>query len=130
MINFGVAKISNRHCSVIGCKKNATYVIGNTRYKYNLKNLFLCDEHLKIAYKQLKQMYGEAFKSTVDEQTNEDNTDSKELLKDYVELVYEANGMLSKAKLVEFCKDNGIEVPDEANMKKIMECIFPELEEA
>jgi hypothetical protein len=38
--------------------------------------------------------------------------------------------MLSKAKLIEFCKDNGIEVPEEANMKKIMECILPELEEA
>ena len=37
--------------------------------------------------------------------------------------------MLSKAKLIEFCTENGIAVPEEANMKKIIECIFPELEE-
>jgi len=126
---FGVTNVSNRHCSAVGCKKNATYVIGNTKYKYNLKNLFLCDEHLKVVYDKLKQMYGEAFKPTVDEQNSESGINGQELLKGYVKLVYEANGMLSKAKLIEFCKDNGIEVPEEANMKKIMECIFPELEE-
>lgn len=125
---FGVTKVSNRHCSVLGCKKNATHVIGNTKYPYNLKNLFLCDEHLEVAYDKLKQMYGEPFKPTVNERNNESGINGQELLKGYVKLIYEANGMLSKAKLIEFCKDNGIEVPEEANMKKIMECILPELE--
>ena len=28
---FGVTNVSNRHCSAVGCKKNATYVIaGNS----------------------------------------------------------------------------------------------------
>jgi hypothetical protein len=126
---FGITSVSNRHCSVLGCKKNATHVVGNTKYPYNLKNLFLCEEHLDVLYNELTKMYGEAFKGTLNESKVDSNVNGQELLKSYVKIIYEANGMLSKAKLTEFCNDNGIEVPDEANMRKIMECIFPELEE-
>ena len=37
--------------------------------------------------------------------------------------------MLSKAKLAEFCKDNGIVVEEDLGMKKYMEILFPELKE-
>lgn len=129
MSNFGISSISNRHCKVQGCGKLATVVVGNMRYRYNLKNLFLCDGHLKVLYEELNKTYGEPIKPTVDERTDEVDIKGQELLKDYIKLVYEANGMLSKAKLIEFCTENGIAVPEEANMKKIIECIFPELEE-
>lgn len=124
---FGITNVSNRHCTVVGCKKTATTVIGDTRYKYNLKNLFLCDEHLQELYNELINV--EAFKQPTSTVNNDDSIKGQEIIKSYLKLIYEANGMLSKAKLVEFCKDNGIEVPDDATIKKYMEIIFPELKE-
>lgn len=124
---FGVTNVSNRHCTVTGCKKVATTVIGDTKYKYNLRNFFVCDEHLKELYDTLQNQFTDHSK-TVDEQNDTGNTKYQELTKSYIKLLYDANGMLSKAKLEEFCKDNGIEV-EEGTMKKYMESIFPELKE-
>lgn len=125
---FGITDVTSRHCIAQGCKKSATHVIGNTKYKYNLKNLFVCDEHLEELYKQLINQFGGDNKP-VEQRNNEDNIKGQELLKGYVKLIYEANGMLSKAKLMEFCKENGLEVEEDLGMKKYMEILFPELTE-
>lgn len=125
---FGVTDVTSRHCIAQGCKKSATHVIGNTKYKYNLKNLFVCDEHLEELYSQLINQFGGDNKP-VEQRNNEDNIKGQELLKGYVKLIYEANGMLSKAKLMEFCKENGLEVEEDLGMKKYMEILFPELTE-
>ena len=34
---FGITEVTSRHCIAQGCKKSATHVIGNIKYKYNLK---------------------------------------------------------------------------------------------
>jgi hypothetical protein len=125
---FGITDVTSRHCIAQGCKKSATHVIGNTKYKYNLKNLFVCDEHLEELYNQLINQFGGDSKP-VEQRNNEDNIKGQELLKGYVKLIYEANGMLSKAKLAEFCKENGLEVEEDLGMKKYMEILFPELTE-
>lgn len=125
---IGITEITNKHCSSVSCHNPAVIAIGDKRYAHNLKNLFICEEHLQNVYEELKERYSDNLEPTIDERNTEDNTNGQELLKGYVKLVYEANGMLSKAKLAEFCTDNGIEV-EEGTMKQYMEAILPELKE-
>lgn len=125
---IGITEITNKHCSVVSCHNPVVASIGDKRYAHNLKNLFLCEEHLKSVYKELKERYFDVIEPILNERNTEDNIKGQELLKGYVKLVYEANGMLSKAKLAEFCIENGIEV-EEGTMKQYMEAILPELKE-
>lgn len=125
---IGITEIKNKHCSAVSCHNPAVIAIGDKRYAHNLKNLFVCEEHLKNVYEELKERYSDNLEHTADEQNTEDSINGQELLKGYVKLVYEANGMLSKAKLAEFCTDNGIEV-EEGTMKQYMEAILPELKD-
>lgn len=123
---IGITEITNKHCSVVSCHNPAVVSIGDKRYAHNLKNLFICEEHLKNVYEELKERYSDNLEPILNERNAEDNINSQELLKGYVKLMYEANGMLSKAKLAEFCIENGIEV-EEGTMKQYMEAILPEL---
>lgn len=125
---FGITEVTSRHCIAQGCKKSATHVIGNIKYKYNLKNLFVCDEHLEVLYEALRNQFTDD-SEPLEQRNNEDDIKGQEVLKGYVKLIYEANGMLSKAKLMEFCKENGLEVEEDLGMKKYMEILFPELTE-
>jgi hypothetical protein len=121
---FGVTNVSNRHCTVTGCKKVATTVIGDTKYKYNLRNLFVCDEHLKELYDTLQNQFTDHSK-TVDEQNNEGNTKGQTAINDYLTALYDNNGVISKAKMVEICVKHGIDIPEETpNMKTLMEMLF------
>ena len=125
---IGITEIKNKHCTAVSCHNPAVIAIGDKRYSNSLKNIFVCEEHLKTVYEELKERYSDDLEPTLNEQSTDDSVNSQELLKGYVKLVYEANGMLSKAKLAEFCTDNGIEV-EEGTMKQYMEAILPELKE-
>lgn len=126
MIDFGITKIPNtRHCSVPGCKKNATHSIGNTKNYYQLKNLFLCDEHLEMLYTELSKKYAQAMKDTLDERNIDDDINSRLVIKDYLNALYDSNGTMSKAKMIEICQKYGVEIPEETpNMKTLMEMLF------
>lgn len=129
---FGVGKvIGTRRCSMYGCSKVATLFIGDTNQQHAVKNFFLCDEDAEAVLNKLLEIFNvdlQAINTDLNEQTNGQGVINQDMKDKYLKLLYSNSGMLPKAKLVEFCKENGIETPEEdMNTKKYMELIFPEL---
>lgn len=125
-MNFGIVKIpGHRHCVALGCKKIASIAIGDTKNYYNLKNMFLCEEHAQELLSELLNLSGE-IKPTVSENSKSE-AKYQEVIKGYLKLLYDGNGITSKAKLLDLCSKHDIEASEDMSMKNIMELIFPEI---
>ena len=130
-MNLGIWEAKNhRRCSMhYNCKNIATHYIGDKSKPQDPHNYYLCDEHLKLI-SDLLNINVEPQNTALNEQTNDNGISHQELIKSYLNALYDNNGMLSKAKLIEFCKEHKIELPDkpeELNTKGFLEIIFPTL---
>lgn len=134
-MNLGIWEVLNkRRCNIhYTCKNIAEYYIGDKDKPQNLHNYFLCREHLEHLYNELLKTYkptSEAFKCALDESNTKDNINNQELKNKYLKMLYESGGMTTKAKLIDFCETNKIELPkEEIKTKDYMELIFPEINE-
>lgn len=109
-----------RRCSIYPCKGIAKCFIGDSEHQHLSNNLFLCDEHLKVLYKELVEKYEINAKTII-------VTENSEVKNEYIKLQFQNSGITSKTKLIEFCKEHNIELPDEINMKGILKVLFPEI---
>ena len=78
----------------------------------------------------MQERYGinvEPQNTTLNEQNNNSGTNSQSAIKDYLNALYDSNGTISKAKMIEICQKHGIEISEETpNMKTLMEMLFKE----
>lgn len=125
-MNLGVWKALNkRRCGIhYNCKNIAEHYIGDKNKPQDPHNYYLCYDHLELLYKELSKMHADTFKGALNEQNNEDNINSQSAIKDYLMALYESNGTISKAKLIEICEKHGVEIPESPNMKTLMEMLF------
>lgn len=134
-MNLGIWKVQNaKKCGVhYSCTNIATHYIGDKDRPQDPHNMMLCEEHLEMIYNKLVEMYGantEPPKADLNVQTDGQGIINQELTNKYLNMAHDNSGMLSKDKLIEFCNENKIELPEnpkELNVKKFMEIIFPEI---
>lgn len=129
MERFGVGKVLGRRaCGMYSCKDIAKVFIGDKKQQHAVKNFFLCDKHANIVMEELAKIYNidiQAFKGTLDEQNAKGGANTQSTINDFLKASYDSNGTISKAKLMEICQKNGIEMPEEIpNMKGLMELMF------
>lgn len=118
---FGAWDIkTRRYCSKANCKEIAEIYIGDNRTPNFRNNVYLCKTHATSLLNDLRERYGNIEMPPVKEKENL-------FTGEYIKLQYQNSGVTSKAKLVEFCKENNIELPDDVNMKGILKIMFPEV---
>jgi hypothetical protein len=126
-MNLGIHKALNkRRCGIhYTCKNVAEHYIGDKDKPQDPHNYYLCDEHLELLYQELSKRYSDGLKRSLDEQNNVGNIKGQSAIKDYLTALYDNNGVISKAKMVEICQKHGIDLPEETpNMKTLMEMLF------
>lgn len=130
---FGIWEVRNRrYCSRHSCKGIAKAFIGDKNAPFLRTNMYLCEDDLRVIFKALLKKYGSDMIPDSSETTKEeiDNVKGQELIYDFVKRLHEASGVLSKSILIDVCRDNGIELPEDLstmNMKKYIELMFPDV---
>ena len=135
MERFGLGQVPEQHSKFCGfylgrgCKSKGKVFIGDTKNPYLRSNFFLCDEHLHQVFNQLVDVLQPNI-SSLEQRNDIDSIKHQETTNNLLNLLYDSSGVLSKANLKEFCKNNGVDLPeDDLNMKGYIELIFPELKE-
>jgi len=129
-MELGVWKALNkRKCGLhYSCKSVAEYYIGDKNKPQDPHNYYLCHEHLELIFKSLANKYNvnvEPQNGALNEQNSEGGTNTQSTIKDYLNALYDNNGVISKAKMIELCQKHEIEIPEETpTMKALMEMLF------
>lgn len=138
---FGVADLKSRKkCAFWMCNKPAKIVIGDIKQPHLPTNFCLCEEHAKQLLDMLEERYPKEREKeivTVEVQVQPEQPipdvveiRTKKRLDSLIRTIYNANGKLTKADLVDVCLNNGVDLGDASSVKitTILEMLFPEFD--